>query len=242
MSTAEQPAVLIKNDYPTSDGRPMAETDRHRDLMFDLIKTAQVHYARDPMVYVSGNLLVFYVPGDKRRHLAPDVFVVKGVSNHERLNYLVWEEGCGPNTVIEITSSSTRSEDTKKKFLLYQNTLRVPEYFLFDPFGDYLRPALQGYRLQRDAYVDIKPIHGRLPSKQLGLHLEQQGPNLRLYDPASGKLLPTPQEAAAEAKWAREKAELALEKLEAKHERAELEILRLRLENEALRRQLSQGS
>ncbi len=135
---------LILNDYPTSDGRPMAETDWHRVLMTALIQTLDSWYARDPMTYVSGNLLLFYVPGDKRRHVSPDVLVVKGVPKRRRPNYLMWQEGKGPDMVIELTSSSTRAEDTKKKFLLYQDTMRVPEYFLFDPLGDYLDPALRG--------------------------------------------------------------------------------------------------
>jgi hypothetical protein len=74
-------------DYPTSDGKPMAETDWRRDLMNALIQTLAAYYAAEPMVYVSGNLLVFYKPGNRRRHLSPDVFVVKGVAKHQRPNY-----------------------------------------------------------------------------------------------------------------------------------------------------------
>lgn len=79
-------------DYPTSDGKPMAQTDWHRDLMMVLIQTLSDYYAAEPLVYVSGNLLVFYEPGNRRRHLSPDVFVVKGVGKHQRPNYLIWEE------------------------------------------------------------------------------------------------------------------------------------------------------
>ena len=165
----------VKNDYPTSDGRPMAETDHHRKLMYDLIETLDEHFTADPMVYVSGNLLVYYVPGDRLWHLSPDVFVAKGVPKRERLNYLMWEEGKGPDVVIELTSSSMRDEDVDDKFQLYQNNLRVPEYFLFDPHGDYLDPPLRGYRLNRGRYSAIRAVKGRLPSKVLGLHLERQG-------------------------------------------------------------------
>src|SRR5437762_4593703 len=35
-----------KIDYPTSDGRPMAETDWHRDLMFALIAILKMWYAK----------------------------------------------------------------------------------------------------------------------------------------------------------------------------------------------------
>ena len=66
-------------DYPTSDGKPMAETDVHRDLMIDLIQTLEDRFAADPEVYVSGNILMFYEEGNRRRHVSPDVFVVRGI-------------------------------------------------------------------------------------------------------------------------------------------------------------------
>ena len=196
---AGTPAKAAGVDYPTSDGKPMAETDWHRDLMMVLIQTLGAFYAADPSVYVSGNLLVFYEPGNRRRHLSPDVFVVKGVGRRQRPNYLIWQEGKGPEVVIELTSRTTREEDIEDKYELYQDTLRVPEYFLFDPLGEYLRPPLQGYRLSRGRYQPIKPVEGRLPSKVLGLHLEGFGQDLRLYDPATKQWLPTPEEALTKA-------------------------------------------
>src|SRR6266446_3865672 len=183
--------------YPTSDGRPFAETDWHREIMTDLIEVLKTYYSADPHVYISGNLLVYYVPGNTRRRIAPDVFVVKGMPNHPRPCYLLWEEK-NPNLVIEVTSSSTRSEDTKKKFLLYQNVLKVQEYFLFDPFEEYLEPSFQAYRLRQGKYVPIRPIGGRLPSSVLGLQLERDGLDLRLFDPKADSWLPTPEERIAQ--------------------------------------------
>lgn len=195
------------NAYPTTDHKPMAETDLHRELMFQLIKTLQEWFKDEPMVYVSGNLLLFYEQGNKRKHVAPDVFVVKGVPKHPRENYLVWEEGKAPQVVIELTSSTTRREDQKKKFGLYRDVLKVKEYFLFDPKGDYLSPVFQGYSLQKGQYVPLSMVDGRLPSKVLNLHLEKAGSQLRLYNPATGKWLPTPEEACLQAEQARQKAE-----------------------------------
>jgi len=217
---------LTLNDYPTSDGRPLAETDWHRILMTALIQTLQAWCAKDRMVYVSGNLLLFYVPGDKRRHVSLDVFVVKGVPKRLRPNYLVWEEGKGPDVVIELTSSSTRSEDTKKKFQLYQDTLRVQEYFLFDPLGDYLDPPLRGYRLQRGRYIPIREMDGRLPSKVLSLHFQAAGDQLRLFDPATGQWLTTEDERAKQAEAERDQERAARQKAE-----EELSRLRKQLEH-----------
>jgi Uma2 family endonuclease len=212
---AQDVPTLTKNGYPTSDGKPMAETDLHRILMVDLIQQLQEYFAARRRIYVSGNLLMFYVPGNRRRHVSPDVFVVKGVPKHLRINYLVWEEGKGPDFIIELTSSSTRRVDQQQKFALYRDTLQVPEYFLFDPFGDWLSPPLQGYRLKDGDYVPIRPRAGRLPSKELGLHLERNDSELRLYNPATGQWLPTSAEKSRREQQEREQAEAVAERAQA---------------------------
>lgn len=190
---------FVYNDYPTSDGRPMAETDWHRDLMLQLIATLQTHYAAEPDIYVSGNLLVFYEPGNKRRHVSPDVFVVHGVPKGSRPNYLIWEEGKAPEVVIELTSKTTRKEDLDKKFKLYRDVMKVKEYFLFDPREDYLEPSMQGYRLVGGVYRPIRMKDGRMPSRILAMHLERDGDELRLWNPETGRWLPTESERADDA-------------------------------------------
>jgi Uma2 family endonuclease len=216
-----------KNDYPTSDGKPMAETDLHRDLMNALIETFKWWYADDTDVYVSGNLLICYEKGNKRIHVAPDVFMVRGVPSYRRENYLLWEER-PLDVVIEVTSKTTMMEDIEEKYNLYVEKLGVKEYFLFDPKQEYLKPSLQGYRKVKDRFRPIKPIDGRLPSKELGLHLERVGVELRLWNPADGTRLPTPSE---RANVAAERAEQEAERAE----QAEEEIERLRREIERLR-------
>jgi Uma2 family endonuclease len=230
MATASPRAPIRGNPgYPTSSPQPMPETDHHRNLMFATIDTVDVWFASDPLVYVSGNILIFYVPGNKRRHISPDVLVVKGVPKGERLNYLVWEEGKAPDLALELTSSSTRSEDVKRKFHIYQDLLRIPEYFLFDPFGDYLDPLLQGYRLRRGKYAAIRALKRRLPSQVLDLHFEAADQDLPLYNPATQSWLPTYRERVAQAELARQQADMA-------RQAAEAEAERLRREIEALRR------
>lgn len=92
-----------------------------------------------PDVYVTGNLFFYYEQGNPRAVLAPDVFVTKGVPkriekdgrSQKRLTYRLWEEGQVPCLVIEMTSESTRKEDTWKKNQYAR--LGVEELFLFDP-------------------------------------------------------------------------------------------------------------
>lgn len=199
--------------YPEGDGKPMAESDIHIDQII-AVRTALQHFFRDrPDVYVSGNIFLYYSEGEPTAVVSPDLLVVKGVPKGQRRSYKIWEEGKGPDVIIEVTSQSTRSEDNFSKYNLYERVLRVPEYFQFDPTGDYLSPRLRGYRLTRGKYQRIRETRGRLHSVELGLDLVDEDGQLRLYNPLTGERLMTPEEldearAQAEAEIARLRAEL----------------------------------
>jgi Uma2 family endonuclease len=132
----KRPADTI--DYPESDGQPMAETDFHLKLMTNLLHALDTHFADGPQVYVSGNLLLYYVKGNPAKRVAPDVFVVRGVPKGDRRIYKLWEEGVPPGVVIKVSSRQTWREDLYTKLRLYEK-LGVQEYFIFDP--EYVRPT-----------------------------------------------------------------------------------------------------
>ena len=140
--------------YPESDGKPMAETDIHRDQMVYLIETLKDRFRNDPQVYVAGNLFIYYEEGNPEAKVAPDTFVVWGVPKRQRRIYQIWKEGKGPDFVVEVTSRSTRWEDIGTKRGIYA-ALGVREYVLFDPLAEYLPRPLQGYRLVEGEYVPI---------------------------------------------------------------------------------------
>ena len=97
-------------EYPSADGEPMAETPVHRDVMIDLIVMLTIYFADEPEVYVSGNMMVYYVVGNADKWVSPDVFVTHGIHKMpERETYKLWVEGKGPDAVIEVTSKSTRA-------------------------------------------------------------------------------------------------------------------------------------
>jgi Uma2 family endonuclease len=224
--TAAPPGPAKPVHYPASDGKPMAETDIHRDCMVDAIETLQDFFADDPQTYVSGDLLLYYEEGNWRKSVAPDVFVVRGVPKHRREIYKVWEEGVVPGWVLEVTSRRTRREDVRHKRELYAQ-LGIAEYFLFDPLAEYLRPALQGYALADGTYHPIEMVDpggaaGGLPSTFLRLTLAARGGALRLFDPAQDRWLPTRTEARQQA--------------EARASAAEAELARLHADLERLRR------
>src|SRR3954451_1678669 len=174
-------------EYPTSDGQPMAETLEHQQVMIDLIEGLRSRYAGVPGVWVAGNFFFCYEKGNPHAHVAPDVMVAKGLQPKERRpNYLLWEEK-PPSLVVEVTSRSTRREDTGKKKSLYER-IGIAEYVLFDPFGEYLRPRLQGYRLERGRFQPI-PLEadGSLRSRTTGLTFRPEGLRLRLVDTVTGR-------------------------------------------------------
>nr|WP_309696255.1 Uma2 family endonuclease [Armatimonas sp.] len=195
--------------YPTSDGKPMAETDLHIDLIAYCRDALRAYFLqRANEVYVSGNNFVFFRQGDPTAKISPDCYVVFGVAQRPRDSFKSWEEdGKLPSVVFEFTSKKTRNEDIGEKLLRYES-LRVPEYFLFDPKGEYLQPALRGYRLTPlGMYAPIAPdAEGCLHSEQLGLVLVQENRRLRLRDSLTGE--PLRSAAEAEEEITRLRAEL----------------------------------
>ena len=222
-TTSRPPRSVV---YPTSDGKPMAETELHGDLMV-YFKEALKAFGRltGRVAYVSGNNFLFWQEGDPRKKVSPDCYVVPGVSPDPRDSYMAWKEGGKlPSVVFEFTSRKTQREDTDTKRPLYEQTLKVPEYFQFDPTGDYLRPRLQGLRRDENGvYQPIPFVNDRMHSEQLGLDLIAEGETVRLFDPAHQVFLLTPQESAERAQAEAARADAA--EAELAHLRARLAAL-----------------
>ncbi len=228
--TALRSAPSDAIDYPESDGKPMAETDLHRQVMMDVISMLERWFGdRREDVYVSGNILVYYVEGDPRRSVSPDALVIKGVRSFQREVVKLWEEGRAPQVVFEITSRSTRREDTGRKRRLYAE-LGVREYYMYDPTGDYLEPRLQAWVLADDptngrAYREM-PLLTEEPgyfSPELGLEVRlRPDGRLGLRDPASGEWLET----IAEMQAARIGVEAALQQEQAVRYQTEVALIK----------------
>ncbi len=219
--------------YPESDGKPIGETPVHRDNLNALIEMFREYYRDDPTVYISGNMFLYFVEGEPRKNVSPDVFIALGVGNRYRSIYCTWlEEGKGPDLVVELTSPKTRKEDAVKKFEIYRDVLKVREYIRFDPFDEYLKPPLQGHRLVEGRYVPIEPVDGRLPSEVTGIHFVRDGRDLKIFDPATGSTYTTPAETAAERRRFRHESEESRRLAEEEQRRAEAERLRAEAEHE----------
>ena len=176
MSTVQRQRQTREVEYPSGDGKPMAETEIHLEAMIDCIQVLKDHFTAQPNVYVGGNLLLYYVRGNPRKHISPDVLVTVGVPKEPpRDYYLVWNEGKAPDFVIEITSKSTKQEDKKKKFEIYRDILRVSELFLFDPTKDYLDPRSRASAWRWGNMFPSSRSPAGCPAGLLGLHLERDG-------------------------------------------------------------------
>jgi Uma2 family endonuclease len=180
-------------------------TQRHVMQLQLLMDPLRVLWEGRQDVYLGGNMLVYF-NREQVRHKdfhQPDFFVALDVSKRERQSWVVWEEGKGPDVVIELLSNSTTEQEKRERQDIYQNCLCVPEYFWFDPFS----AAWAGFILQHGRYEAIpEDSQGRLVSQTLGLVLARwQGiyhaveARWLRWATLAGTLLPTPQEVAAEA-------------------------------------------
>jgi Uma2 family endonuclease len=230
--TASMSAMPLKYEeeveYPSSDGKPMAESPTHLLEMLYVIAALRRRYRAEPDVYAIGNMLFYYREGDPRSVISPDVFVVKGIPDKRRDIFQLWKEK-NPCFVMEITSKSTRRADLRLKKDLYQ-WMGVEEYILHDPRGEYLDPPLQGYRLVDGRYQPmILSPDGSLVSRTTGLRLLRDGEHLVLIELESGEMLPTYDEMGDDL-------EEALEEIRLKDEALRLRDETIRQQDEALRR------
>lgn len=218
----------IDVDYPESDGKPMGETDLHRDWMiriFDLLR----HRYRGRRVYVSSNLLVYYEQGVPAKLIVPDVFAIKDCEPSQRRVFKIWDEGKAPDVAFEVTSKSTRREDSVFKPHVFAQ-IGIKEFFLYDPTAEYLTPPLQGFRLQPAGYSPIEPDSaGSLECAELGLLLRLEQGKLQIRDRQTDQLLQTESEDERDARADEHGAREAAERRAAAAE-AEVERLRAQLE------------
>ncbi|MGK4000151.1 Uma2 family endonuclease [Sorangium sp. So ce1024] len=205
-----------EDELPYDDGEPM-ESERHRAQMGLLIETLQLHWHERHDVYVGGNMAIYFseLQAKKNDFRGPDVFVVLDTNRRERKSWVVWQEdGRTPDVVIELLSDMTEAMDRGEKMRIYAKLLRVPEYYLFDPFSG----ALEAYALDRAtrSYVRVPAeANGDVTSACLGLRLGVRHGSyrgleidwLRWLD-AEGHVLPTGEE---QARAAQEQARAAQE-------------------------------
>ncbi len=207
MATVIQQARRSAIEYPTSDGKPMADNT----LQFRWIVTIKEELDflfRDHLdVFIAGDLLWYAVEGDPTQRKAPDIMVAFGRPKGERGCYMQWEEdGIAPQVVFEILSPGNRAGEMERKFLFYQE-FGVEEYYIYDPdHGDLVGWLRDGRQLREI------PVMAGFASPRLGIRFEPgEGPdNLTIISPDGERFLSP-----------LERRELERERAEAERRRAE---------------------
>lgn len=189
-------------------------------------------------IYAGSNLGLYYTESQVGLNdlASPDVFVVLDAVERERKSWVIWQEGQGPDIVIELLSESTAAEDRGRKKRIYARGIKVGLYCLYDPFtgvleayvldaltGDYLpAPVIRGG-------VATPPGLGLELAVWQGLYEGVEAPWLRWRTP-DGNWVPTGEElAATEANRADDallRAELAEARAQTEAARAQTEAAR----------------
>ncbi|MDQ3635648.1 MAG: Uma2 family endonuclease [Acidobacteriota bacterium] len=185
--------------YPESDGEPMAETDIHANLLIYLRTSLEIFFAEREDVYVSGNIMFYYVEGDPTEVISPDVLVCFGIPKGMRTSYKTWEENdVFPSVIIEIASKGTWKKDRIEKRELYE-MFGVKEYYIFNPLFPKKMPEFTVFHLNETGILERVPIeNNHIRSKILGLDLVVTDKTLRLYNPKKEEYLKSTEEISAE--------------------------------------------
>ena len=175
--------------YPSSDGEPLAETQQH--VLAILMALALLRlYLQEQQAVVFADQYLYYIEGNSRARVAPDVMVVFDIEKRLYPNYKIWEGKQTPAIIFEVTSAGTKETDWTFKKTLYEQ-LGVTEYWLFDPYGEWVTEQLQGYRLNEDGVY--KPIRDNC-SEVLQLKLQAEEYLIGFYRLDNGEKLLTPEE------------------------------------------------
>lgn len=216
------PPKKTEIDYPTSDGKPMADNTLQWEWIVTIKNELDKRFWDDPDVFVASDLLWYPYEEDNRTSIAPDVLVAFGRPKGHRLCYKQWEEdGIAPQVVFEILSTNNTAAEMSRKLLAYER-YGPEEYYLYDPD----RMTLDGWRREDARLVQIEPIDGWV-SPRLGIRFETSPLGLRLYHP-DGKPFRTFIEVSREAAALSDEAALLTLQRDQDRRRAETYASKLR--------------
>src|SRR5580693_2327656 len=188
--------------------------------------------------FVGMNQFFYWKQFDPSECVAPDVYVLPGVSLSPRVGaWKIWETRRIPTFALEVVS-----QDVDKDYLTSPpkyDRLGVAELVVFDPdfAGDGERVQWQVFRrVKNRGLVEVEATNGdRVRSRVLGcfLRVVGEGNDVRLRlgtGPTGETLLPTDEEALAQAEAEREEAKAERDEERAARERLEAELVSLRAE------------
>lgn len=223
---------MCMDEDSEEDDEPLATDGHYREQIY----VYSVLYERfaGPECYVSFQRWLRRDPEGQQPSLQPDLLIALGVPDALRRVYNPWVLGKPPTLVAEWLSDSSLKADRTLKADEYRK-LGIAEYWLFNPYGEFRDPRVQGWDLQ--VADDPAPLpaeaDGSVASRALPVRFVVQETRLDVLDPTTGEPL-TPQRAQElhllDEITARQR-EAAARRL------ADEEVQRLRAELERLRRE-----
>jgi len=189
--------------YPDSDGQPMADNTEQFQWIVLLKENLECLFAKDPDVFVGGDLLWYPVEGHPEIRVAPDVMVALGRVKGKRGSYRQWQENNQPPQVVfEILSPGNTMKEMVKKLKFYDH-YGVEEYYIYNPETN----DLAGFQRQNDELTIIEKITDWV-SPRLGIRFELTPETLAVYYPDGRRFLSTI-ELAEQAEQQMQRAERA---------------------------------
>jgi len=154
------PAEYAPEEYEEENRVPLS--DLAVGLIAYLYFALRRMFQDSPNVKVGADQFIYWIPGNPRLRIAPDVYVIHGVPREPPRSVIrTWEENT-PSLVVEISSKLSRAEDRGHKFQIYQDVLCCLEYLIYDAdTGELLL-----YRLEEGRYALQEPdAQGRFYSQ-----------------------------------------------------------------------------
>jgi len=214
-----------KVHYPDSDGNPMADNTKQFRWIVTIKENIELLFAKDPNVFIAGDLLWYPVEGNNTIRSAPDTMVVFGRPKGDRGSYQQWkEDNLPPQVVFEILSPGNRMGEMERKRQFYER-YGVEEYYIYDPD----RLDLSGWVSSDGGLVAIEEING-WQSRRLGIRFAiAAGEELVIYRPDDEIFLSFGEldELRQVEKIRAETAELRADTAELRADSAEREVTRL---------------
>ncbi len=215
--------------YPYEDDEPMAATGFHAEQIVTLADQFFRYFEINEHIFVGIDTFIYYREGDRRKVVAPDIYIVLGASKFpQRRSFYTWSEGAAPSVVFEFLSDSTAHQDRDEKVPLYLVDIGVQEYFIHQP--DMERTAeFRGWRRGPSGdIVEIAPdAEGGLFSETLNLYFrwkEDPVTEVRLLRPylPDGTPITTSREDQALKEEALEQRQAAEEQRQAAEEQRQI--------------------
>jgi Uma2 family endonuclease len=191
------------DSHPTEEDL-MGESLPHAELV-DYLKHVLKWLFRNQVCAIYENFNFYHTADEHEHPLAPDLAVIKGVTNRQERSWRIGVHGPAPQVVFEIASEETWKRDLQEKPAQYA-AMGVQEYYAYDPYKTPLALSRRmGGRLfgwQRDGRTgQMRRLSLRSDGSLWSPHLESflvpDTAFLRLYD-SVGNLRLTKDEAEAE--------------------------------------------